>query len=86
MYHSDTANTLGESRISTTMSRASDLKIVLSPGRFFAANELKAMMAHVVMNYDVKFEQEGVRPPNKWYGLSLGPDPTAKVLFRKRQN
>ena len=60
--------------------------IVSSPGRFFAANELKAMMAHIVMNYDVKFEHEGVRPPNKWYGLSLGPDPTAKVLFRKREN
>ncbi|KAF7792531.1 hypothetical protein EIP86_003572 [Pleurotus ostreatoroseus] len=55
------------------------------PGRFFAANELKAMLAHVIMNYDVKFENEGVRPRNKWFGMSLVPDPTARVLFRKRQ-
>ncbi|KAF7792532.1 hypothetical protein EIP86_003573 [Pleurotus ostreatoroseus] len=56
------------------------------PGRFFAANELKAMMAHIVMNYDVKFEDEGVRPPNMWFGINVIPDPRAKVMFRKRQN
>ncbi|CAL1693826.1 unnamed protein product [Somion occarium] len=56
------------------------------PGRFFAANELKAMLAHTVMNYDVKFENEGVRPPNVWFATTVSPDPTAKVLFRKRQD
>ncbi|EMD42271.1 hypothetical protein CERSUDRAFT_110800 [Gelatoporia subvermispora B] len=55
------------------------------PGRFFAANELKAMLAYVVLNYDVKFEREGVRPENKWIAMSIVPDPTAHVLFRKRQ-
>ncbi|KAL4251285.1 cytochrome P450 family protein [Abortiporus biennis] len=55
------------------------------PGRFFAANELKAMLAHIVLNYDVKFEHEGVRPENVWFGTTLVPAPTAKVLFRKRQ-
>ena len=55
-----------------------------SPGRFFAANELKAMMAHIVLNYDIKFEKEGVRPPNQWLGTVVLPNPTAKVLFRKR--
>ena len=56
-----------------------------SPGRFFAANELKAMMAYIVMNYDVKLEQEGVRPPNVYAGFVVAPNPTAKVLFRKHQ-
>ncbi|OCH84018.1 cytochrome P450 [Obba rivulosa] len=55
------------------------------PGRFFAAIELKAMLAHVLLNYDVKFERDGVRPENKWVGTAVAPDPTAKVLFRKRQ-
>ncbi|KAJ3543507.1 hypothetical protein NM688_g5847 [Phlebia brevispora] len=55
------------------------------PGRFFAANELKAMMAHVVVNYDVKFKHEGVRPQNKWLALTVVPDPTAEVLFRKHR-
>ena len=54
------------------------------PGRFFAVNELKAMMAYVVMNYDVKAEVEGVRPENVYFGTRLIPSPTAKVLFRKR--
>lgn len=56
-----------------------------SPGRFFAANELKAMLAHLVLNYDVKLENEGVRPPNFWFISSCSPNLTAEVLFRKRQ-
>lgn len=56
----------------------------LSPGRFFAANELKAIFAHVVMNYDVKFENGGSRPEDIWFVSSVYPDPNAKVLFRKR--
>lgn len=72
--------------VSTDSSRIQDcwsLIVNYSPGRFFAVNELKALMAHVVMNYDVTFEDEGVRPPNKWFGISVTPDPTARVLFRK---
>ncbi|KAK7688640.1 hypothetical protein QCA50_008178 [Cerrena zonata] len=53
------------------------------PGRFFAANELKAIFAHVVMNYDVKFENAGSRPEDIWFVSSVYPDPSAKVLFRK---
>lgn len=58
----------------------------LSPGRFFAANELKAMLAHVVMNYDVKFENEGVIPDPFWAASAYMPNMSAKVLFRKRQD
>ena len=57
------------------------------PGRFFAANELKLMLAHVVLNYDIKFENGGVvRPLNKCFKESTIPDPTIKLLFRKRKN
>ncbi|KAJ6608826.1 cytochrome P450 [Mycena sp. CBHHK59/15] len=38
------------------------------PGRFFAAVELKAMLAHVVLNYEVERETEGVRPPDDEFG------------------
>ncbi|PAV19648.1 cytochrome P450 [Pyrrhoderma noxium] len=55
------------------------------PGRFFAVNELKAMMVHILLNYDVKLEDEGVRPPNEINGLRLAPNREAKVLFRKRR-
>jgi len=54
------------------------------PGRFFAAHELKAMMAYLVMHYDVKMEQEGVIPEPTWFATKLIPCPVAEVLFRKR--
>lgn len=53
-------------------------------GRFFAATELKGMLAHVVINYDLKAEVEGVRPANKSFGLAISPDASAKLRFRKR--
>ncbi|GJE97803.1 cytochrome P450 [Phanerochaete sordida] len=55
------------------------------PGRFFAANELKAALAYVLVHYDVKPEHDGVRPPNVCNGLTVVPDAHARVLFRKRQ-
>ena len=35
---------------------------VYSPGRFFAANQLKAILAHIVLNYDLKIGGDGKRP------------------------
>ena len=54
------------------------------PGRYFAACELKIMLAHIVLSYDVKMESEGVRPPDVWLALSCIPNPRGKVMFRKR--
>ncbi|KAJ7498063.1 cytochrome P450 [Mycena galericulata] len=45
------------------------------PGRHFAAIELKAILAHIVLNYDLKLPNDEGRPPN----------PIPKVLFRKQQ-
>nr|BAD94560.1 cytochrome P450 [Phanerodontia chrysosporium] len=55
------------------------------PGRFFAANELKAMMAYILMHYDIRPEREGVRPANVYRGLNVLPDANARVFFRRRQ-
>ncbi|KAJ7455001.1 cytochrome P450 [Mycena galericulata] len=55
------------------------------PGRFFAATELKAMLAHVLINYDVKAETEGVRPPDYNSGMVSMPNPQAGIWIRKRQ-
>ncbi|KAF8997909.1 cytochrome P450 [Cyathus striatus] len=54
------------------------------PGRFFAANELKLLLAHIVYHYDVKFENEGVRPDDLFIGASRIPNTKAEVMFRKR--
>jgi hypothetical protein len=56
-----------------------------SPGRFFASTELKGMLAYVVMTYDVKFEDEGIRPPNIWFERRCIPNMKAKMLFRARK-
>ena len=52
------------------------------PGRFFAAMELKLMLALIVMKYDVKLD--GPHPKNLWVGTSCVPNPKGEVLFRKR--
>ncbi|KAF8187146.1 cytochrome P450 [Pholiota molesta] len=53
------------------------------PGRFFAATELKLMMAHLITNYDFKLEK--VEYPRKLIIESQSvPDYNVKVLFRKR--
>jgi len=55
-----------------------------SPGRFFAANELKSMLAHIVVTYDVKLEDNTTRPPSLRIGSMAAANPRAKVMFRNR--
>jgi hypothetical protein len=43
------------------------------------------MLAHIVLNYDIKLETEGVRPPDKLFDALRIPDPKAQVWFRKRE-
>ena len=52
-------------------------------GRFFAALLLKLVLAHVVLQYDVKFENGG-RPEDVIVGFNRLPNPHAEVLLRKR--
>ncbi|KAF5382325.1 hypothetical protein D9757_008448 [Collybiopsis confluens] len=56
----------------------------MCPGRFFAVNELKALVGHVLLNYDIKFENNGGVPPAHWDGVTVSPNRTASVMFRKR--
>ncbi|KAJ7695419.1 cytochrome P450 [Mycena rosella] len=58
------------------------------PGRFFAANELKAALAHIVLFYDIKLGDNchGVKPPNHWLSIALIPDKRAHVMFKRRSD
>ena len=56
-----------------------------SPGRFFAATELKVMLAHVILNYDVKMANGQGRPANWVFETMAMPDIKAEVMFRKRR-
>ncbi|RFU77513.1 ent-kaurene oxidase [Trichoderma arundinaceum] len=52
------------------------------PGRFFAANELKLILAYLVMNYDI--EQLSTRPRNMWLGLNRIPSFRATIRIKRR--
>ncbi|GME34527.1 Cytochrome p450 [Neofusicoccum parvum] len=53
------------------------------PGRFFASNEIKIAVAHLLLKYDWQFE--GGRPESVDDGTSQNlPDAKAKVQFRAR--
>ncbi|KAJ3982871.1 cytochrome P450 [Lentinula detonsa] len=54
------------------------------PGRFLVSALLKTMIVHVLMTYDIKLEQDGVRPVDKWYTFTPAPNQTAGLMFRKR--
>ena len=80
------ASTRGESLADLGRQQTRYLGIsTASPGRFFVANELKAMLAYIVLNYDIKLPGDGSRPENVCFGLNIIPDPRAQILFRKRQ-
>ena len=55
-----------------------------SPGRFFAANELKAMLAFMVVYCNIKLAGDGLCPSNIFFGSSVVPSSSGKPMFRKR--
>jgi hypothetical protein len=61
-----------------------ELMCVCSPGRFFAASTLSTMLAHLVISYDIKLEENAIRPRNLRIGTSIAANPTARVMIRRR--
>ncbi|KAJ7359569.1 cytochrome P450 [Mycena albidolilacea] len=54
------------------------------PGRFFAVNEQKMLLAHILMTYDFKLK-DGKRPEDEWMAMVGAANSTAEVMFRRRQ-
>ncbi|GLB09997.1 hypothetical protein AtubIFM57258_005935 [Aspergillus tubingensis] len=54
------------------------------PGRFFAANEIKLALCHILMKYD--FKVVGKRPETIVFGTMLAADPNGVIAVRKRQS
>jgi cytochrome P450 len=52
------------------------------PGRFFATNELKLLLAYMVLNYDIEPLEK--RPEGKWIGQVTIPDMKATIKVRRR--
>ncbi|PYI24536.1 cytochrome P450 [Aspergillus violaceofuscus CBS 115571] len=56
-------------------------------GRFFAAHEIKLIMAHFLLHYDFQFAGGRTkRPENYTFELQNMPDETVEVLIRRRKN
>ncbi|CAK7217407.1 hypothetical protein SCUCBS95973_003141 [Sporothrix curviconia] len=56
------------------------------PGRFFAANEIKMILTHVLLQQDMKLADGATeRYPNIEFGSMSIPDPSKKLLFRAKQ-
>lgn len=54
------------------------------PGRFFAANELKIFLCHMLLKYDFKLAEGSIPAPQK-YGFAWNADPLAKISIRRRR-
>ncbi|KAF7303509.1 Cytochrome P450 [Mycena indigotica] len=56
------------------------------PGRFFAATELKAMLAHILIEYDIEalVPGEAGRPKDLEFGVLRMPSSTGAMRIRKR--
>jgi hypothetical protein len=57
---------------------------VPSPGRFFVAQELKMVVAHMLMNYDIKHIEK--RAERSWVGSFPMMDLKASIDVRRKKN
>ena len=69
------------SKVLSPLSSASQF----SPGRFFAVAEIKATIAFILLNYDIKLDGGATKaPPGKWFAGQYMPDDKARLLFKSR--
>lgn len=57
------------------------------PGRFFAANEIKLIMARILLQFDVRFPPDvKERYPNFYVGSISGPSPVGIVELKRKKD
>jgi cytochrome P450 len=54
------------------------------PGRFFAANEVKIALVHLLLKYDMKINDPSFAQP-KAFGVNQVTNPAARIQFRRRK-
>lgn len=54
-------------------------------GRFFAAVELKTMLAWMILNYDIEIQEGEERPASKWIGWNVVQPLDACIRIRRRR-
>ena len=56
------------------------------PGRYFAAAELKIVLARVLTDYDLKFVEGKAKPKTLFLDENCYLDPAANLMLRRRVN
>ena len=46
---------------------------------------LKGILAHIVVNYDLRLEGDGPRPQPRYISIGVLPPPGGRVLFKRRR-
>lgn len=57
----------------------------ISPGRHFACLEVKAIISHLLVNYDIELADKSPLPPMTWRTTQI-PKPKTSLLIRPRQD
>lgn len=55
------------------------------PGRFFASNELKLLLAHMIMYYDWKLPEGQMKVQHTKNGVGESPNSKQKILYKSRK-
>lgn len=56
------------------------------PGRFFASNEIKMILAHVLLKYEIKSPAGQGRPKNLTAHEYIFPDPDGLIVCQERKD
>ncbi|KAK4640033.1 hypothetical protein QC761_0087740 [Podospora bellae-mahoneyi] len=54
------------------------------PGRFFAGNEVKIALVHLLLRYDWRLPEGAAAPKPRTLGFGLGVDPSLRLEYRPR--
>jgi cytochrome P450 len=55
------------------------------PGRFFASNEIKLLLAHMLMHYDWKLPEGQTKVQHNVNGAGISPNSKQKILYKSRK-
>ncbi|KAK3988925.1 cytochrome P450 [Cladorrhinum sp. PSN332] len=56
------------------------------PGRFFAGNEVKIALVHLLLKYDWRLPEGGVMPETQSFGFRMWVNPAVTMEFRRRDD
>ena len=54
------------------------------PGRFFASNEIKLILAHILIMFEFKSPNKKIRPTSFTFDGAIIPNSTAKIMIHQR--